>query len=69
MQENRTGRKVTVVMELVVDEAAWCEEYGTDVGSVQRDVEDYILNLVTQSPAANARGFEVIGYALREEGA
>lgn len=57
---------ITVRMEVEVDEAAWTEEYGEPRGRIVDSVEDYILNQLTQSPAAEADALEVTAYAVYE---
>jgi hypothetical protein len=53
-------------MEIVVYPEAWEHEYGTAPESIARDVEDYILTQLTQSPAAEADALEIAGYAVNE---
>jgi hypothetical protein len=53
--------KATVHMEIDVDTEAWEAEYGT---RALEDVENYLLNHLLQSPAAQADGFEITGFAV-----
>lgn len=59
--------RLHVRMEIEVDEAAWVAEYGCPPNRVARDVEDYLLNHVQQSPAADAKALDISGYAVHEE--
>jgi hypothetical protein len=51
-----------VRMEIEVDTQAWEEEYGPQ--NLKRDVEDYILNQLTASAAAESGLLKVTAYAV-----
>jgi hypothetical protein len=55
-----TRRVLNIRMEVEVDEHTWSTEYGTPIASV----EDYLLNQIAQSPAAEAGAITVTGYAV-----
>lgn len=55
-----TKRTITVRMEIEIDEAAWATEYGTPVSSI----EDYVLNQIWGSPAAEAGAIAPVGYVV-----
>ncbi len=57
--------RLVIHAEVYVDVEAWREEYGT--AGDARDVEDYLLNQWAGSPAAEAGGLAVDGFAGREE--
>lgn len=56
-----TRRVLNIRMEIEVDENAWNTEYGTPIASV----EDYLLNQISQSPAAEAGAITVTGYVVQ----
>jgi hypothetical protein len=55
---------LTVHAEIEVDRDAWEAEYGNP-GNIN-EVEDYLLNQLSQSPAAEAGAFVVTGFAVSE---
>jgi hypothetical protein len=55
-----TKRTITVRMEIEIDDAAWASEYGTPISSI----EDYILNQIWGSPAAEAGAIAPAGYVV-----
>lgn len=55
-----TKRTITVRMEIEIDEEVWATEYGTPVSSV----EDYVLNQIWGSPAAEAGAIAPSGYVV-----
>lgn len=50
-----------VRMEVEVNAEVWLAEYGTDSDS---DVEDYLLNHLTQSTAATSGALAITGFAV-----
>lgn len=53
-------RTINVRIEIEIDEEAWATEYGTPVSSV----EDYVLNQIWGSPAAEAGAIAPTGYVV-----
>lgn len=65
-----TGRiTLAVTLEVEVDEQAWAEVYGVGRRSLVADAEDYMLNLIQESPAAAEGALSVTGFAVREASA
>lgn len=59
-----TKYRISVRMEIEVDQGAWQSEYGSDGDA--NDVENYLLNQITQCPAAEADCCTVTGFAVKE---